>query len=160
MADFRQRVGSFSVIFGMFWLISMVMKVNGIGANWGTQCSHPLSPDIVVRLLRENGIQKVKLFDADYTTLHALGNTGIEVMVGIPNDMLSTLASSSKAADRWVSENVTEHVNKNKVNIRFGFSSSSIILIHMLSCFLCLFRLECLCLTRVCVQMYNLGLIL
>uniref|UniRef100_A0A803LZ47 Glucan endo-1,3-beta-D-glucosidase n=1 Tax=Chenopodium quinoa TaxID=63459 RepID=A0A803LZ47_CHEQI len=97
----------------------MVITVNGIGANWGTQCSHPLPPDVVVRMLRENGIQKVKLFDADYSTLNALGKTGIEVMVGIPNDMLSTLASSSKAADKWVSENVTEHVKKNKVNIRF-----------------------------------------
>ncbi|KAL2901413.1 Glucan endo-1 3-beta-glucosidase 6 [Bienertia sinuspersici] len=119
MGDSKQNIGWFSVILGLFMLISMIIPVNGIGANWGTQSSHPLSPDVVVRLLRENGMQKVKLFDADYGTLHALGKTGIEVMVGIPNDMLSTLASSSKAAEKWVSENVTEHVKKNKVNIRY-----------------------------------------
>lgn len=119
MANINQNLGWFSLIIGMFWLNSMVMPVNGIGANWGTQSSHPLPPKVVVRLLRENGIQKVKLFDADYNTLYALGKTGIEVMVGIPNDMLSTLASSSKAAEKWVSENVTEHVKKNKVNIRY-----------------------------------------
>lgn len=85
-------------------------SAGGIGANWGTQSSHRLPPSTVVRMLRENGIQKVKLFDADYDTLKALANSGIEVMVGIPNDMLATLASSRKAAETWVSKNVTVHL--------------------------------------------------
>lgn len=108
------------------WLISVVSipflcsleSVNGIGANWGTQSSHPLPPDTVVKMLADNGIQKVKLFDADYGALKALGKSGIEVMVGIPNDMLSTMATSMKAAERWVSKNVSDHINNN-VNIRY-----------------------------------------
>ncbi|CAH9097351.1 unnamed protein product [Cuscuta europaea] len=97
---------------------SMMCGVNGIGANWGTQSTHPLQPEIVVRLLRENGFQKVKLFDADYDALRALGGSGIEVMVGIPNDLLLTMANS-KAAQKWVSENITQHINNHKVNIRY-----------------------------------------
>ncbi|CAM8901238.1 unnamed protein product [Rhodiola kirilowii] len=91
--------------------------VNGIGANWGTQASHPLPANTVVQLLKDNGIMKVKLFDADYHNLRILGNTGIEVMVGIPNDKLSSLASSQKAADKWVADNVTSHISS--VNIRY-----------------------------------------
>ncbi|KAH6835156.1 O-Glycosyl hydrolases family 17 protein [Perilla frutescens var. hirtella] len=94
------------------------VAVGGIGANWGSQSSHRLPPEIVVRMLRENGIQKVKLFDADYATLRALSRSGIQVMVGIPNDMLSDFASNSKAAEKWVSENVTHHLNNN-VMIRY-----------------------------------------
>ncbi|XP_071737093.1 glucan endo-1,3-beta-glucosidase 6-like [Rutidosis leptorrhynchoides] len=94
-------------------------SVNGIGANWGTQSSHPLPPQKVVKLLTDNGIQKVKLFDADYGALRALSNSRIEVMVGIPNDMLATMASSMKAANKWVSTNVSDHINKNNVNIRY-----------------------------------------
>ncbi|KAL6184915.1 hypothetical protein ACLB2K_041050 [Fragaria x ananassa] len=93
--------------------------VSGIGANWGTQASHPLPPDSVVSLLRQNGIQKVKLFDADYDTLTTLGKSGIEVMVGIPNDMLASLASSVKAAEKWVSKNVSAHISSNNVKIRY-----------------------------------------
>lgn len=119
MADSKQKLGWFSVVIEILWLLSMVMSVNGIGVNWGTQCSHPLSPNIVVRMLRENGFQKVKLFDADYDTLKALGKSGIEVMVGIPNDMLETLATSMKAAQKWVSTNVSEHLTSNNVNIRY-----------------------------------------
>ncbi|PWA82324.1 O-Glycosyl hydrolases family 17 protein [Artemisia annua] len=96
-----------------------VASVNGIGANWGTQSSHPLPPQTVVKMLRDNGIQKVKLFDADYGALRALGKSGIEVMVGIPNDMLATMASSMKAADKWVAKNVSDHVNNHNVDIRF-----------------------------------------
>ncbi|XP_074313814.1 glucan endo-1,3-beta-glucosidase 6-like [Silene latifolia] len=97
----------------------MVNEVKGIGANWGTQASHSLDANIVVKMLADNGIQKLKLFDADYDTLRAIGKTRIEVMVGIPNDMLYTLATSTKAAEQWVSDNVTEHLNNNHVNIRY-----------------------------------------
>ncbi|GMH13394.1 hypothetical protein Nepgr_015235 [Nepenthes gracilis] len=121
MLHSRKNMGwvSMAMALGMSWLLSMVRPVTGIGANWGTQASHPLPPETVVRMLRENGFQKVKLFDADYDTLSALGKSGIEVMVGIPNDMLASLASSSKAAEKWVSKNVSTHISSNNVNIRY-----------------------------------------
>ncbi|XP_059634538.1 glucan endo-1,3-beta-glucosidase 6-like [Cornus florida] len=100
-------------------LSPLVYSVSGIGANWGTQASHRLPPETVVGMLRDNGIQKVKLFDADYDALRALSRSGIEVMVGIPNDMLATLASSMKAAEKWVSKNVSAHITANNVNIRY-----------------------------------------
>ncbi|XP_059636746.1 glucan endo-1,3-beta-glucosidase 6-like [Cornus florida] len=114
-------MGWFSVAFGLI-LVSVstfVNSVSGIGANWGTQATHPLPPGIVVKLLKDNGIQKVKLFDANYDSLRALGNSGIEVMVGIPNDMLASLASSVKNAEKWVSKNVSTHITTNNVNIRY-----------------------------------------
>ncbi|KAF3436698.1 hypothetical protein FNV43_RR19445 [Rhamnella rubrinervis] len=109
----------FPMAVGFFSLISMVCTVSGIGANWGTQATHPLPPDTVVRLLKQNGFQKVKLFDADYDTLRSLSRSGIEVMVGIPNDMLASLASSMKAAEKWVAKNVSTHISSNNVNIRY-----------------------------------------
>jgi hypothetical protein len=54
----------------------------------GTQATHPLPPKIVVKMLQENGIRKVKLFDADQATFSALVGTDIEVMVTIPNVLL------------------------------------------------------------------------
>jgi hypothetical protein len=111
-------MGLYHLAIGLVSLLSMVSGAMTIGANWGTQASHPLPPETVVRLLRENGIQKVKLFDADYDTLKVLGKTGIEVMVGIPNDLLASLAGSMKAAEKWVSRNVSAHVTNNNVNIR------------------------------------------
>lgn len=106
--------------YGLVSVFSLVVhSVSGIGANWGTQATHPLPPETVVDLLRDNGIDKVKLFDADYGNLKALGKTRIEVMVGIPNEMLASLAGSVKSAEKWVAKNVSEHMTTNNVNIRY-----------------------------------------
>ncbi|KAJ8758571.1 hypothetical protein K2173_000292 [Erythroxylum novogranatense] len=107
-------------VVALCWLcVELVALVNGIGVNWGTQATHPLPASTVVRMLKDNGFQKVKLFDADSSSLKALGNSGIQVMVGIPNDMLATLASSVEAAEKWVSQNVSTHVSSNGVDIRY-----------------------------------------
>lgn len=111
-------------VFAVFFVItlfygSLLIEVEGIGVNWGSQARHPLPPATVVRLLRDNGIQKVKLFEADSAILKALSRTGIQVMVGIPNDLLAPIAGSVAAAERWVSQNVSAHVSSNGVDIRF-----------------------------------------
>ncbi|CAN6444923.1 unnamed protein product [Victoria cruziana] len=112
-------MGLVSLLLGLCLGLALVVSVDGIGVNWGTQSSHPLEPQIVVQMLRDNGFKKVKLFDADSRILTALENTEIEVMVGIPNDMLSTLARSTSAAEEWVSKNVTAFISK-KVNIKYA----------------------------------------
>ncbi|GFZ15535.1 O-Glycosyl hydrolases family 17 protein [Actinidia rufa] len=103
----------------MLLFFMVVGSVSGIGVNWGTQATHPLPPSTVVKLLRDNGFEKVKLFDADSRTLNALSGSGIQVMVGIPNDMLYSLANNVYAAEKWVEKNVSAHVSSNKVDIRY-----------------------------------------
>lgn len=99
-------------------VVLLVGLVSGIGVNWGTQLTHPLPSSTVVKMLKDNGIQKVKLFDADPDILNALKKSGIQVMVGIPNDMLYTLANSMQAAEKWVSKNVSAFVSSAGVDIR------------------------------------------
>lgn len=93
--------------------------VKGLAINWGTQASHPLPPDITVNLLEDNGFNKVKLFEAYPGALKALGKSGIQVMVGIPNDLLASLASSVSNADAWVQQNVSTYVSKYGTDIRY-----------------------------------------
>ena len=105
--------------------VMLVGSVSGIGVNWGTQSTHPLSPSKVVKMLKDNGIQKVKLFDADPNILDAMKKSGLQVMVGIPNDMLYTLANSVQAAEKWVSKNVSAHVSSGGVDIRYTLFPSA-----------------------------------
>ncbi|PHT55083.1 Glucan endo-1,3-beta-glucosidase 6 [Capsicum baccatum] len=72
---------------------------SSIGVNWGTISLHKMPPLTVVNLLKENKIQKVKLFNADSDVMKGLMGSGLKVMVGIPNDMLAILSSSSSAVD-------------------------------------------------------------
>lgn len=97
---------------------SSLVVESAIGVNWGTISFHKLKPSTVVDLLKSNRIEKVKLFEADPRVLKALMGTGIQVMVGIPNEMLASLSSSSLASDLWVRQNVSSYVGKGGVDIR------------------------------------------
>ena len=84
----------------------LATAAEGLGVNWGTQASHPLPPKVVVQLLKDNGINKVKLFETNPEAMKALAGSGVEVMLAIPNDMLHRIAGDSAAARDWVKRNV------------------------------------------------------
>jgi len=89
----------------------------GLGVNWGTMATHQLPPMTVVEMLQDNGINKVKLFDADMNTMSALAGTNIEVMVAIPNDQLAVMNDYDEAK-KWVDRNVTRYNFNGGVNIK------------------------------------------
>ncbi|KAK7331177.1 hypothetical protein VNO77_25395 [Canavalia gladiata] len=113
------RFSAVILVWIVWWAFVSPMGESAIGLNWGTISSHRLKPTTVVDLLRENKIQKVKLFEADSDVLKALMGTAIQVMVGIPNDMLSLFASSPSAADFWVRQNVSAYLSKGGADIRY-----------------------------------------
>ncbi|KAL5698610.1 glucan endo-1,3-beta-D-glucosidase [Ranunculus cassubicifolius] len=93
-------------VFFLFFLIFVAAtqneKAEALGINWGTVATHPLPGNVVVKLLKDNNFDKVKLFEPDPDALISLGNSGIEVMLGIPNEFLLPLSSSVQAAVDWV----------------------------------------------------------
>lgn len=97
---------------------SLLFVDSAIGINWGTRSSHKLPPPVVADLLKENRVGKVKLFEADPDILRALMGSGIEVMVGIPNELLGVLGSSPSVCDQWVSRNVSRFMDKGGADIR------------------------------------------
>ncbi|BBG95418.1 O-Glycosyl hydrolases family 17 protein [Prunus dulcis] len=97
-----KAVGFRGLTVALFFNLLVGLAV-GIGVNWGTQLTHPLPPATVVKMLKDNGIQKVKLFDADSSILNALSKSGFSV----------------QAAENWVSKNVSSHVSKG-VDIRYA----------------------------------------
>ena len=110
---------------GNSWFLKWVLFVGflgscvyGLGVNWGTQATHKLPPKTVVQMLTDNGIQKVKLFNRDKTTMSALAGTDIEVMVAIPNDQLAAMNNYGRAQD-WVQRNVSIYNFKGGVNIKY-----------------------------------------
>lgn len=112
-----KRVCLFTCV-GFLGLLGFISVAEGLGVNWGTQATHKLPPEVVVQLLKDNGIQKVKLFDADQSTMSALAGTGIEVMVAIPNNQLAVMNDYDRAK-QWVRRNVTRYNFNGGVNIKY-----------------------------------------
>ncbi|TVU44659.1 hypothetical protein EJB05_04106 [Eragrostis curvula] len=110
-----------------WWLVLLVAlaaasssapAAEALGMNWGTQATHLLEPKVVAQLLKDNGIKKVKLFDADAATLSALAGTGIEVMVAIPNVLLDRMTDYDTAKE-WVRHNVSRYHFDGGVTIKY-----------------------------------------
>lgn len=100
------------LIFGCFEPIA-----DGFGVNWGTLASHPLPSKTVVQVIKDNGIKKVKLFDADSGSMNALAGSGLEVIVAIPNNLLGMMTDYG-TAKKWVNRNVTGYNFNGGVNIK------------------------------------------
>ncbi|KAH1248499.1 tRNA (guanine(37)-N1)-methyltransferase 2 [Glycine max] len=92
---------------------------SGVGVNWGTMATHKLPPNKVVKMLQENGFDKLKLFDAEEWIMAALMGTDIEVMLAIPNNMLEEMSRNPQVADSWVYENVTSYMYPGGLNIKY-----------------------------------------
>ncbi|KAL6610554.1 hypothetical protein ACP70R_040523 [Stipagrostis hirtigluma subsp. patula] len=89
-----------------------------VGVNWGTMISHPIHPSAVVEMLRANGVDRVKLFDADPWTVAALAGSGVQAMLAAPNDQLASLARDPRRARAWVRQNVTANLDAG-VDVRY-----------------------------------------
>ncbi|KAF2288804.1 hypothetical protein GH714_014274 [Hevea brasiliensis] len=100
---------------------SCLVAESAIGVNWGTLSFRKLNPFTVVDMLKGNKIEKVKLFDADPDVLRALMGSGIQVMVGIPNEMLAAISFSTAVSDLWVRQNVSRYVVKGGVDVSTDF---------------------------------------
>ncbi|KAG6399493.1 hypothetical protein SASPL_140974 [Salvia splendens] len=109
---------SILVIIIGWWFSLLLMGIEGLGVNWGTMANHKLPPKTVVQLLKDNGINKVKLFDADQSTMNALAGSGIEVMIAIPNNQLSAMNSYARAKD-FVRRNVSRYNFDGGVTIKY-----------------------------------------
>ncbi|KAG2263116.1 hypothetical protein Bca52824_070195 [Brassica carinata] len=81
-----------------------------IGVNYGRIANNLPSPSNVVKLLRSQGINRVKIYDTDNNVLTALANSGIRVVVALPNELLSRAASDQSFSDKWVRHNIRKHI--------------------------------------------------
>ncbi|CAN6199565.1 unnamed protein product [Urochloa humidicola] len=93
-------------------LMLMIFDVSGafVGITIGNDMSNLPSATDIVAILKAKNIQHVRLIDADHQMLTALANTGIEVMVGVPNDQLLRVGQSRSTAADWINKNVAAYV--------------------------------------------------
>ncbi|KAL1820248.1 hypothetical protein ACET3Z_015117 [Daucus carota] len=106
------------VLLCSFLLLLGATTTHGMGVNWGTQAAQNVNPSVVVQMLKDNNIKKVKLFDSDHWTVKFFAGSGIEVMLGIPNNQLKDLGDHDNARD-WVKQNVSKHMYDGGVNIKY-----------------------------------------
>ncbi|KAG0545231.1 hypothetical protein BDA96_02G343900 [Sorghum bicolor] len=108
MAFTRLLVVLLGAAFPLLLLFSPAVA-SELGVSYGRVANDLPDPSSVVKLLGDNGITMVRIYDANSNVLSSLANTGIKVMVMLPNENLADAASSSDKALQWVQNNVAAY---------------------------------------------------
>ncbi|XP_074365556.1 glucan endo-1,3-beta-glucosidase 12-like [Apium graveolens] len=78
-----------------------------VGVNYGRIANNLPSAFKVAKLLKSEGITRVKVYDTDPAVLKSLSRSGIiKVTVDLPNELLFAAARYSTFANSWVQRNV------------------------------------------------------
>lgn len=86
----------------------MIIPADGgsIGVNYGRIANNLPSAVKVVKLIKSQGLERVKVYDTDPAVLKALSGSGIKVVVNLPNELLFNAARRPSFAFSWVQRNV------------------------------------------------------
>ncbi|URE41811.1 hypothetical protein MUK42_17041 [Musa troglodytarum] len=87
-----------------------------VGVCFGRSGDNLPSPSVIIQLLKSNRISKVRLFVPIPAVLTALKGTGIQIMIGVPNENIMQLSSGgADAALAWLKANVLAFVDASQV---------------------------------------------
>ncbi|KAL3534426.1 hypothetical protein ACH5RR_002887 [Cinchona calisaya] len=116
MAGAKRRLMRTMILVGLLLIATLDFTGAQIGACYGRLGNSLPSPADVVALCNLNNIRRIRIYDPHQPTLQALGGSNIEVILGVPNTDLQSVAASQANANDWVQSNV-----RNYTNVRFRY---------------------------------------
>ncbi|KAI5013336.1 hypothetical protein ZWY2020_028290 [Hordeum vulgare] len=91
---------------GLSLLLFSLAQAGDVGVCYGRNGDNLMDPASVVQLLKKNGITTVRVYDTDPGVLNAMKNTGIKMVVAVPNEMLPSAAGDPDWAIQWAKKNL------------------------------------------------------
>ncbi|XP_006409465.2 glucan endo-1,3-beta-glucosidase 7 [Eutrema salsugineum] len=107
-----------SIFFFLLLILFSVSSGNAqsyIGVNYGLLADNLPPPSDTAKLLQSTSIQKVRLYGADPTIIKSLAGTGVEIVIGVANGDLPSLASDVNVASQWIDVNVLPFYPASKI---------------------------------------------
>lgn len=86
-----------------------------IGVCYGRNADDLPTPDKAVQLIQNHNIKYVRIYDSNIQVLKAFANTGIELMIGIPNSDLLPFSQFQSNADTWLRNNILPYYPAAKI---------------------------------------------
>ncbi|GAB2267175.1 hypothetical protein Dimus_002159 [Dionaea muscipula] len=91
-----------------------------IGTCYGMMGDNLPSPTQIVALYKQNNIARMRLYNPVPSLSAALQGSGIQVMVGLPNEDIQSIASSQDNANSWIQNNLLAYPGVNWKYIAVG----------------------------------------
>lgn len=97
-------------------MVYIVAEASEVGVCYGTLANDLPDPATATKMLVQNGITMVRLFDADLRVLTSLANTSIKAMVPLPNENLTAAATDPSYVLDWVRRHVAAYHSATAIN--------------------------------------------
>ncbi|KAG8366120.1 hypothetical protein BUALT_Bualt17G0042800 [Buddleja alternifolia] len=112
----RMRANQTILLAFFIALLSHSTGAAPVGVCYGRVATNLPPPSAVINLLKSNGISRIRLFNPDPVSLKPFSGTGIELMIGVPNEILPTLANGTISTSlQWLQSNIFIHISPNQV---------------------------------------------
>ncbi|KAI4344798.1 hypothetical protein L6164_011987 [Bauhinia variegata] len=105
MASSFSSVAALQLLLGLL-TINLHITDAQIGVCYGMLGNNLPSAREVISLYQSNNIRRMRIYDPNQAALDSLRNSGIELILGVPNDDLQSLATNPDSARQWVQTNV------------------------------------------------------
>ena len=86
-----------------------------VGVCYGRNADDLPTPDKAVQLIRNHNIKYVRIYDSNIQVLKAFANSGIELVIGIPNSDLLPFSQFQSNADTWLRNNILPYYPATKI---------------------------------------------
>ncbi|TVU35168.1 hypothetical protein EJB05_17045 [Eragrostis curvula] len=77
-----------------------------IGVCYGRNADDLPAPDKVAQLIKQQSIKYVRIYDTNIDVIKAFANTGVELMVGVPNSDLLAFSQYQSNVDTWLKNSI------------------------------------------------------
>ncbi|CAL0312520.1 unnamed protein product [Lupinus luteus] len=86
-----------------------------IGICYGRNADDLPTPDKVAQLVQLHKIKYLRIYDSNIQVLKAFANTGVELMIGIPNSDLIPFSQFQSNADTWLKNSILPYYPAAKI---------------------------------------------
>ncbi|GER47912.1 glucan endo-1 3-beta-glucosidas [Striga asiatica] len=102
MANSKSQFIPAMLLWALLIMLTLDFTAASVGICYGMLGSDLPDPSTVVALLKQHNIQTVRMYNPHGPTQQALSGSGIELILGVPNTDLQSVAASQANADKYI----------------------------------------------------------
>ncbi|OMO58336.1 Glycoside hydrolase, family 17 [Corchorus olitorius] len=86
-----------------------------VGVCYGRNADDLPTPDKAAQLVQQHNIKYIRIYDSNIQVLKAFANTGVELMIGVPNSDLLAFSQFQSNADSWLKNSILPYYPATKI---------------------------------------------